>query len=127
PGETEEDFEQTLSLAREMEFDQAYIFKYSQRRDTPAAEMPDQLSTEVKEERNLRLLETINDIAARHYEKLVGSQTQILVEGPSKKNSARMMGRTRCNKIVVFDGSNRHLGQLMDIKISRAGFFTLSG
>src|SRR5215469_12034077 len=73
PGETEEDFEQTLSLAREMEFDQAYIFKYSQRRDTPAAEMPGQLSTEVKEERNLRLLETVNEIAAGHYEKLIGS------------------------------------------------------
>jgi len=127
PGETEEDFEQTLSLAREMEFDQAYIFKYSQRRDTPAAEMPDQLSTEVKEERNLRLLETINSIAGTHYEKLIGSRTQILVEGPSKKNSARMMGRTRCNKIVVFDGSERHRGQLMDVKITRAGSFTLYG
>jgi len=127
PGETEEDFEQTLSLAREMEFDQAYIFKYSQRRDTPAAEMPGQLSTEVKEERNFRLLETINEIAARHYKKLVGSRTQILVEGPSKKNPARMMGRTRCNKIVVFDGSERHRGQLMDVKITRAGSFTLYG
>ncbi len=52
---------------------------------------------------------------------------QILVEGPSKKNPARMMGRTRCNKIVVFDGSERHLGQLMDVKITRAGSFTLYG
>jgi tRNA-2-methylthio-N6-dimethylallyladenosine synthase len=127
PSETEEDFEQTLSLAREMEFDQAYIFKYSQRRDTPAAEMPGQLSTEVKEERNLCLLETINQIAATHYKKLVGSRTQILVEGPSKKNPARMMGRTRCNKIVVFDGSERHRGQLMDVKVTRAGLFTLYG
>ena len=125
--ETEEDFEQTLSLAREVEFDQAYIFKYSQRRDTPAAEMPDQLPTTVKEERNERLLELINDIAKRSYEKLVGSQTQILVEGPSKKNPARMMGRTRCNRIVVFEGSDRHRSQLMDVKITRAGSFTLYG
>jgi tRNA-2-methylthio-N6-dimethylallyladenosine synthase len=127
PGETEEDFEQTLSLAREVEFDMAYIFKYSPRRDTPAADMPGQLSTAVKEERNERLLRTVNEIAARHYEKLVGTQVQILVEGPSKKNPARMMGRTRCNKIVVFDGSERHRGQLMDVRITRAGSFTLYG
>ena len=127
PGETEEDFEQTLSLAREVEYDQAFIFKYSQRRDTPAAEMPDQLSTKVKEERNRRLLELVNEIAKRRYEKLIGTRTQILVEGPSKKNPARMMGRTRCNRIVVFDGSERHRGQLMDVKITRAGSFTLYG
>ncbi len=127
PGETDEDFEQTLSLAREVEFDQAYIFKYSPRRDTPAADMPGQLTTAVKEERNERLLRLVNEIAARHYEKLVGTQVQILVEGPSKKNPARMMGRTRCNKIVVFDGSDRHRGQIMDVKITRAGSFTLYG
>ena len=127
PGETEEDFEQTLSLAREVEFDQAYIFKYSPRRDTPAADMPGQLPTSVKEERNERLLRLVNEMAARHYEKLVGTQAQILVEGPSKKNPARMMGRTRCNKIVVFDGSDRHRGQILDVKITRAGSFTLYG
>jgi tRNA-2-methylthio-N6-dimethylallyladenosine synthase len=127
PGETEEDFEQTLSLAREVRFDQAFVFKYSPRRDTPAATMPDQLPQAVKEERNARLLEVINGIARSYYEKLVGGRTQILVEGPSKKNAARMMGRTRCNKIVVFDGSERHRGQLMDVNITRAGSFTLYG
>ena len=127
PGETEEDFEQTLSLAREADFDNAYIFKYSPRRDTPAATMPDQLPTEVKEERNERLLTQLNNQAARRYEALVGQTTQILVEGPSKRNAARMMGRTRCNKIVVFDGSSRHRGQLMNVKITRAGSFTLYG
>ena len=127
PGETEEDFEQTLSLAREADFDNAYIFKYSPRKDTPAATMPDQLPIEVKEERNERLLTQLNNQAARRYEALVGQTTQILVEGPSKRNAARMMGRTRCNKIVVFDGSSRHRGQLMDVKITRAGSFTLYG
>ncbi len=127
PGETETDFEETLSLAREVEFDQAYIFKYSQRRDTPAAEMPDQVPQKIREERNQRLLEVINEIAARKYEHFVGQQIQILVEGPSKRNPARMTGRTRCNKIVVFDGSERHRGQLMDVKITRAGSFTLYG
>ncbi|HEV2435899.1 MAG TPA: tRNA (N6-isopentenyl adenosine(37)-C2)-methylthiotransferase MiaB [Verrucomicrobiae bacterium] len=127
PGETEDDFEQTLALAREVEFDQAYIFKYSPRRDTPAAEMPEQVPQKIREERNQRLLEVINEIARRKYSALVGRQVQILVEGPSKKNPARMTGRTRCNKIVVFDGSERHRSRLMDVKIIRAGSFTLYG
>jgi tRNA-2-methylthio-N6-dimethylallyladenosine synthase len=127
PGETEDDYEQTLSLVREVEFDQAFIFKYSQRRDTPAAGMPGQVPQKIREERNQRLLEVINEIAKRKYGAFVGRQTQILVEGPSKKNPARMTGRTRCNKIVVFDGSERHRGRLMDVKITRAGSFTLYG
>jgi tRNA-2-methylthio-N6-dimethylallyladenosine synthase len=127
PGETEDDFEQTLSLAREVQFENAYIFKYSQRRDTPAAEMPGQVPLKIREERNHRLLETINEIGRRKYDAFVGRRTQILVEGPSKKKSARMTGRTRCNKIVVFEGSERHRGQLLDVKITRAGSFTLYG
>jgi tRNA-2-methylthio-N6-dimethylallyladenosine synthase len=127
PGETEEDFEQTLALAREVEFDNAYIFKYSQRRDTPAAAMADQVPQTVREERNQRLLGLVNEIAARKYESFIGRQVQILVEGPSKKNPARYTGRTRCNRIVLFDGSERHRGQLMDLKIERTGAFTLYG
>jgi tRNA-2-methylthio-N6-dimethylallyladenosine synthase len=127
PGETDEDFEHTLSLVREVKFHQAYVFKYSPRRDTPAAEMTGQVPQMVREERNERLLQLVNEIAATHYERLVNRQTQILVEGPSKKNAARMMGRTRCNKIVVFEGSDRHRGQLIDVKITRAGSFTLYG
>lgn len=127
PGETEADFEETLSIAREIQFDNAYIFKYSQRKDTPAADMPDQLPQEVKEERNARLLQQVNEIAGHRYDRYVGEQVEILVEGESRKNSQRMMGRTRTNKIVVFDGSERHRGQLMNVKINRAGSFTLYG
>jgi tRNA-2-methylthio-N6-dimethylallyladenosine synthase len=127
PGETDADFEETLSLAREVEFDQAFIFKYSPRRDTPAADMPDQVPQAVREERNQVLLQTINDIALRKYKDFIGRQTQILVEGPSKKNPARMTGRTRCNRIVLFDGGERHRGQIMDVKITRVGSFTLYG
>jgi tRNA-2-methylthio-N6-dimethylallyladenosine synthase len=127
PGETEEDFELTLSLCREVQFDNAYIFKYSQRRDTPAAAMPDQVPQAVREERNHRLLDLVNDIAARKYDGFIGRQVEILVEGPSKKNAARYTGRTRCNRIVLFDGSARHQGQLMDVKIERTGSFTLYG
>jgi tRNA-2-methylthio-N6-dimethylallyladenosine synthase len=127
PGETEADFAETLSLAREVEFDNAFIFKYSPRKDTPAADMPEQLPLEVKEERNARLLALINEIGAKHYEGYVGKRTEILVEGPSKNNPARMMGRTRSNKIVVFDGSERHRGHVMEVNITRAGSFTLYG
>jgi tRNA-2-methylthio-N6-dimethylallyladenosine synthase len=127
PGETEADFEETLSLAREVEFDNAYVFKYSPRRDTPAAAMPEQHSEAVIEERHARLLTTVNDIAARRYDAFIGKLAEILVEGPSKKNDARMMGRTRCNRIVLFDGAARHRGQLMDVRITRTGSFTLYG
>jgi tRNA-2-methylthio-N6-dimethylallyladenosine synthase len=127
PGETEADFEETLSLAREVGFDQGFVFKYSQRRDTPAAGMSDQVAQAVKEERNQRLLEVVNASGARQHQRFVGRQTQILIEGPSKKNPARMVGRTRCNKIVVIDGSDRHRGLLLDVKVQRAGTFTLYG
>jgi tRNA-2-methylthio-N6-dimethylallyladenosine synthase len=127
PGETEADFEQTVSLVREARFQQAFIFKYSPRRDTPAASMANQVSQEVKEERNQRLLAVVNEIAAEKHGEMAGRQVEILVEEPSKKNAARMMGRTRCNKIVVFEGSDRHRGQLLEVAITRAGSFTLYG
>jgi len=127
PGETEEDFQETLSLCREVEFDNAFLFKYSPRRDTPAAEMSDQVPQEVIEERHARVLAVVNEIGARRYATLIGHRMQILVEGPSKKNTARMTGRTRCNKIVVFDGSERHRGHLMELRVERVGSFTLYG
>src|SRR5262245_33767045 len=89
--------------------------------------MPDQVPQPIREERNQRLLEAVNELGARRYQKLVGSQVEILVEGPSKKNAARMMGRSRCNKIVVFDGSERHRGQVMKVRVERTGSFTLYG
>jgi tRNA-2-methylthio-N6-dimethylallyladenosine synthase len=127
PGETEEDFGETLSLAREVQFDNAYLFKYSTRKDTPAAQLPDQVPTELKEERHGRLLETINAIGQRRYDAYAGRTMQVLVEGPSKKNPARLSGRSRCNKIVIFEGAERHRGQLIDVEITRAGCFTLYG
>jgi tRNA-2-methylthio-N6-dimethylallyladenosine synthase len=127
PGETEEDFEETLSLVREVRFDNAYLFKYSPRRDTPAASMPEQIPQEVREERHARLLTLINEIAQQRYDRFAGRHVEILVQGPSRRNAARLEGRTRCNKIVVFEGSDRHIGQLMDLKIQRVGSFTLYG
>jgi tRNA-2-methylthio-N6-dimethylallyladenosine synthase len=127
PGETEADFEATLWLVRESQFDQAYLFKYSPRKDTPAATMPDPVPQEVREARHQRLLELVNEIGARKYQALVGQPVRILVEGPSRKNPARLMGRTTCNKTVVFEGAPRHVGQLLDLRITRAGSFTLYG
>ncbi len=127
PGETEADFEQSLELVRQVQFDQAFIFKYSPRKDTPAAAMPDQVPMDVRVERHARLLQLMNEVGGARYCACVGRQMQILVEGPSKRNPARLMGRTRCNKIVVFEGSDRHYGQLVDVRITRAGTFTLYG
>jgi tRNA-2-methylthio-N6-dimethylallyladenosine synthase len=127
PGETEADFAETLSLAREVEFDNAFVFKYSPRRDTPAAAMPDQLPEELIEARHAQLLAVINEIAERKNKACEGRVLQILVEGPSRKNLARLEGRTRTNKIVIFEGSERHIGQVMDVRIVRAAPFTLYG
>lgn len=88
-----------------MQFDQAFLFKYSQRRDTPAAAMPDQVAEEVIEERHQRLLAEINRMAMAKFEALVGGLVEVLVEGPSHRNPARYEGRTRTNKITVFEGS----------------------
>ena len=127
PGETEEDFEQTASLMREVEFDQAYIFKYSKRRDTPAADMPDQLSDDEKERRNQTLLQILNERMARKNRALVGQTVEILVEGRSEKGGKRMFGRTRTNRIVLFDGSQRHKGELLPVRVERATTITLYG
>jgi tRNA-2-methylthio-N6-dimethylallyladenosine synthase len=127
PGETEEDFEHTASLMREVEFDQAYIFKYSPRRDTPSAELPDQLSDDEKEKRNQMVLEILNERMARKNQELVGQTVEILVEGRSEKAGKRMFGRTRTNKIVLFDGDERHRGELLPVRIERATTITLYG
>jgi tRNA-2-methylthio-N6-dimethylallyladenosine synthase len=127
PGEAEADFEQTLELAREADFAGAFVFKFSPRRDTPAAAMPDQLPREVIEERHARLLARVNEQTHRHLHRLVGRQVTVLVEGPSRKNPARLEGRTSCNKIVVFEGASRHIGELLPLRVVRASASTLYG
>lgn len=127
PGETEADFEQTLELVREADFAGAFVFKFSPRRDTPAAAMPGQVPREVIEERHARLLALVSEHTRRHLERLVGRTVTILVEGPSRKNPARLEGRTPCNKIVVFEGSPRHVGELLPVRVVRASETTLYG
>jgi tRNA-2-methylthio-N6-dimethylallyladenosine synthase len=127
PGETEEDYAATRELVRGVEFDNAFIFRYSQRRDTPAAELPGQVEESVKEARNQDLLTVVNEAARRKCGELVGRDVEILCEGPSKTNPERLTGRTRTNKIVVFEGSERHIGEIFDVRILRSTGFTLYG
>ncbi|MFT4688435.1 MAG: tRNA-2-methylthio-N6-dimethylallyladenosine synthase [Limisphaerales bacterium] len=127
PGETEEDFEETLSLCREVKFLNAFIFKYSQRKDTPAVRMPDQLPEALIEDRHARLLAAVDEIRSDMFQRDVGTEMEILVEGPSKTNAERLQGRTRCNKIVIFDGAPRHIGGLVTMRITQASANTLYG
>ena len=136
PGETEDDYKQTRDLVEEIEFDNAFVFRYSLRRDTPAAEMSDQIDEHVKEKRNQDLLEVVDKSNRQILERLVGSEVEVLCEGPSKTNSARLMGRTRTNKIVVFppspeqqspDESEELVGELVNIRVERANGFSLYG
>jgi tRNA-2-methylthio-N6-dimethylallyladenosine synthase len=128
PGETEEDFQSTMDTVERLQFHNAFVFRYSKRRNTPAAEMAGQISEEEKESRNQRLLDVVNRIAIEKNAALVGTRQQILCEGPSKNNSERLSGRTSHNKIVIFDGDpSRHTGQILDIHIDESTGFTLYG
>lgn len=128
PGETEEDFQATIDTVERLQFDNAFVFRYSKRRNTPAAEMEGQHSEAEKESRNQRLLETVNRIACEKNAALVGTCQQVLCEGPSKTKATRLSGRTSQNKIVVFDGDVQELtGQILDIQIHESGGFTLFG
>jgi tRNA-2-methylthio-N6-dimethylallyladenosine synthase len=127
PGETEEDYQETRALVAELAFDNAFVFRYSPRRDTPAVTMPEQLDEKVKEHRNQDLLAVVNDSARRSGERLVGQCVEVLCEGPSKTNRARLTGRTRSNKIVVFEGAAELAGELVNIHIEQANGFSLYG
>jgi len=128
PGETEEDFQATIDTVERLKFDNAFVFRYSKRRNTPAAEMEGQLEESVKEERNQRLLAVVDRLAIASNAALIGTRQRVLCEGPSKNNAARLTGRTTQNKIVIFDGDpDRLTGQMLDIQIEQSTGFTLFG
>jgi len=127
PGETEAEYGETRALADAIGFDNAFVFRYSPRRDTPAATMDGQLSEAVKEARNKDLLDVINRHCRAKLDALVGQNVEILCEGPSKHNPNRLTGRTRTNKIVVFEGAPRHVGQIFDLRITSSSPSTLYG
>jgi tRNA-2-methylthio-N6-dimethylallyladenosine synthase len=125
PGETEDDYKQTRDLVEQIQFDNAFVFRYSPRRDTPAAEMRDQIDEHIKEERNQDLLRVVDEATRRSGERLVGRNVRVLCEGPSKTNPARLMGRTSTNKIVVFEGNAKLIGEVVDLRVQHANGFSL--
>jgi len=127
PGETEEDFNDTLDVVEKAKYDSAFTFIYSVREGTPAAKMEEQVNEEVKQERFNRLLEKVNEISAEINNSYLNKVVQVLVEGPSKNDPNRLMGRTRQNKLVNFDGDESLIGKLVDVKVVEARTFSLNG
>jgi tRNA-2-methylthio-N6-dimethylallyladenosine synthase len=127
PGETDEDYAATRDLVERVGFDNAFIFRYSPRRDTPAAVMEEQVPEVVKEERNQDLLRVVDGWAKAKGEVLVGKNVEVLCEGPSRTNEAKLSGRTPGNKIVIFEGGERHIGEIFDVAVTRSSGFSLYG
>lgn len=127
PGETDEQFEETISLVKEVEFDSAFTFIYSPREGTPAAKMKDDVPMEVKKARLQRLNDTLNEISRRKNEELRGQIVEVLVEGESKKNPDVLSGRTRTNKLVNFIGPKDLIGKMVYVRIEDPKTWSLKG
>jgi tRNA-2-methylthio-N6-dimethylallyladenosine synthase len=127
PGETEEDFQETLRIVEEIEFDSNNTAAYSVRPYTPAGRREDQIDEQVKADRLQRLNLVVQEVALRCNRRLVGTKQEILVEGPSTRNPEVMVGRTRGNKICYFDGNKDLTGKLVLVEITEARSFTLKG
>jgi tRNA-2-methylthio-N6-dimethylallyladenosine synthase len=127
PGETDEDFRMTCEMFEEVSFDMAFIFKYSPRSGTPAADMDDDVPKTVKEERNQILLKKLGKQSSRRNASLVGTTQEILVEGPARKGEGMFMGRTRGFRKVIFPASQRLVGEMVDVEIEESSVTTLKG
>lgn len=127
PGETEEDFQETLDLVKKVEFDSAFTFIYSKRKGTPADEMEEQIPDDVKHDRFNRLVSVINDISAKKNKEYFGRVVEVLVEGTSKNDSSKLMGRTRTGKLVNFTGDFNSIGKLANVEVTEAFSFSLNG
>lgn len=127
PGETKEDFEETLSLARECKFDSAFTFIYSPREGTPAAKMKDDVSLEEKEQRLHELNEVINKYALEANEKLVGQVVPVLIEGESQKDNSMVAGYTDTMKLVNVKADKSSIGKIINVKITDAKTWSLDG
>jgi tRNA-2-methylthio-N6-dimethylallyladenosine synthase len=127
PGETDADFEATMTLVEEVGFDASYSFIYSPRPGTPAAELADDTPQAVKQERLRRLQKKIDEQEQAVSHKMVGTIQRILVEGPSKKDRNEMMGRTDNNRVVNFKGNPRLIGQFVNVAITAVSTHTLRG
>ena len=127
PGETEEDFEETLDLVRKVRYDSAFTFLYSIRKGTPAEQYENQVPEEVKHERFNRLVDLVNTISAEKNAQYKGTIQKVLVEGASARNSKTLAGRTDGFKLVNFEGSKEMIGKTIDIEITEGKTFSLEG
>src|SRR3984893_13028891 len=128
PGDAEEDFEQTVSVAERVRYDNVFAFRYSRRPGTPAAEMADQVPDEIKARRNTRLLEVAERVGAERSRALEGRVMPVLVDGRSRKDPGEVTGRTRCNRVVNFDAHGRDLlGRTVHVLVTRAMPHSLRG
>lgn len=127
PGETEEDFEETLRMAREVEYDSAFTFLYSIRKGTPAEKYEDQIPEEVKHERFNRLVDCINETAAKKNSAYVGTVQKVLIDGRSKNDIFTYSGRTEGFKLVNLKASDELIGKIVDVKITDSNTFSLVG
>jgi tRNA-2-methylthio-N6-dimethylallyladenosine synthase len=126
PGETEDDFQQTLDVVEQVRYDSAFTFVFSPRRGTKAAQFEDQLPHSVKRERMERLVEAVQRIAHERAQRFVGREMEVLVEGPSRTDPSRLRGRTRHNKAVNFEGLAEP-GSFTQVLVESATSQTLSG
>lgn len=127
PGETDELFAETLEFIKQLQFDAAYTFLYSVRSGTPAAEMPDQVPLPVKKARLQQLMDIQNDISLAINRKAEGQTVEVMVEGPSKNDASRWMGRTSTNKIVIWDKGQECIGDLKMVKLMQAQTWLFKG
>lgn len=127
PGETEADFSETLSLAENVQYDSAFTFIFSKRKGTPADEMDEQIPDDIKHERFNKLINVINASSLQKNKQYEGTIEEVLVEGPSKNDTEKLMGRTRSGKLVNFTGDKNCIGQLVNVRITHANSFSLSG
>ena len=128
PGETDEDFQQTVDLVERLRYDNVFAFRYSRRPGTPAAEMPDQVPDEIKASRNTRILTVATRVAAERSRALEGRVLPILADGLSRKNAREATGRTRCNRVVNFDPEGQDLfGEVVPVLITQALPHSLRG
>jgi tRNA-2-methylthio-N6-dimethylallyladenosine synthase len=128
PGETDADFEATLATIEAVAYDNVFVFRYSRRPGTPAAVMPEQIADEVKARRNSRLLEVVQGVTAARSRLLAGRTMEIMVDGTSRKSPGELSGRTRCNRVVNFDGQGRvGIGDIVHVRVTDALPHSLRG
>ena len=127
-SETEEDYQETLSLMREVGYDSAFLFKYSERPGTYAAQhLPDTVSEEEKVRRLQGMIDLQNQLSEESNKRDIGKVFEVLIEGFSKRSREQLFGRTSQNKVVIFDKKNYHVGQFIKVRINRASSATLFG